>query len=79
MPKLRKFPPDGLSVFQLQAWASQWSEATRRYTAEYVKDTPFMHLEDWLARARDLHWRQERAAEAYRRARGEGNETDAAT
>lgn len=69
MSNLPKYPPDGLSVVELQDWAAQWSARTRRYAAEYIADGPFMRLEDWLSGARHLHWMQGRSAEAYRRAR----------
>lgn len=66
---LPKYPPDGLSVVELQEWAALWSADTRRQTAEYVQDSPFMKLRDWLSGNRFLHWKQGRSAEAYRRAR----------
>lgn len=74
MSSIPKYPPDGLSVIELQEWAAKWSADTRRQSEEYAQDTPFMQLEDWLIGARHLHWKQGRAAEAYRRAR-EGVDT----
>jgi hypothetical protein len=69
MSNIPKYPPDGLSATELQEWAAVWSADTRRMTEQYIKDGPFMQLEDWLSGARFLHWKQERSSVAYRNAR----------
>ena len=69
MSDLPKYPPDGLNTVELQVWAAAWSAMTRRTTGHYIRESRYMSIEDWLSGACRLHWEQEIAAKAYRRAR----------